>query len=127
MIPWHHDRGGIITELILCVLAVFIGVIHLVISHFRQKKWFAFLPMASYLCLVPFVMNTFHDVARRAQTGDIGGLLDIYPGIGNGFLMLVGVITVLHGIALLRSSERSKERSRPFPTGDKEKHDETTF
>jgi len=88
-------------ELVLCILAVFIGVIHLVISFFWQKKWFAFLPMASYLCLVPFVMNTYDDVARRAQTGDISGLLDIYPGIGNGFLFLVGVVTVLHVVALL--------------------------
>ena len=88
-------------ELFLCIAAVFIGVIHLVISHFRQKKWFALLPMASYLCLVPFVMNTFHDVAQRAETGDISGLLDIYPGIGNGYLALVVVVTVLHGIALL--------------------------
>lgn len=88
-------------ELLLCVAALFIGVIHLVISHFRQKKWFALLPMASYLCLVPFVMNTFHDVARRAETGDVSGLLDVYPGIGSGFLALVIAVTGLHGIALL--------------------------
>ena len=88
-------------EIILCIAAVFIGLIHLVVSHFWQKKWFALLPMASYLCLVPFVMNTFHDVARRVEKGDISGLLDIYPGIVNGFLALVAVVTVLHVIALL--------------------------
>jgi len=88
-------------ELILCIAAVWIGVIHLVISHFWQKKWFALFPVVSYLCCVPFVINCFHDVSRRVEAGDISGLVDIYPGIGNGYLMLIGVITVLHVIALL--------------------------
>ena len=88
-------------HLLLCIVALFLGAVHLVVSHFWQKKWFALLPMASYLCLVPFVINTYHDVAWRAEKGDIGGLLDIYPAIGNGFLALVIAVTVLHGAALL--------------------------
>ena len=87
--------------LALCILAVFLAMANLVLNHFWQKKWFGIFPILSYLCPLPFLMDCFHDVARRAEAGDISGLLDIYPGIGNGFVLLFGVVTVLNVAALL--------------------------
>ena len=86
--------------LILCFLGVFFAVVNLVVNHFWQKKWFGIFPILSYVCCLPFTLSCFYDVARRAETGDIGGLLDIYPDIVNGFILLFGVITIFNVAAL---------------------------
>ena len=87
--------------LAMCVLAVVIAVVNLVLNHFWQKRWFGIFPILSYLCPLPFLFSCFYDVADRAECGDISGLLDIYPAITNGFLLLFGVITVCNVAALL--------------------------
>lgn len=89
------------TYFALCILAVFLAAANLVFNHFWQKKWFGIFPILSYLCLLPFLLDCFYDVARRAEVGDISGLLDIYPGIARGFILLFAVITVLNVVALL--------------------------
>ena len=86
--------------LALCFLAVLLALVNLVLNHFWQKKWFGILPILSYVCCLPFTMSCFYDVARRAEIGDIGGLLDIYPDIVNCFLLLFGAVTVLNVVAL---------------------------
>lgn len=87
--------------LALCILSVFLAVTNLVLNHFWQKKWFGVLTILSYLCPLPFLLLCFYDVAHRAEVGDISGLLDIYPGIARGFILLFAVITVLNVAALL--------------------------
>ena len=72
----------------------------MVVSHFWQKRWFGIFPILSYVCPIPFMVDCFYDVAGRAEIGDIEVLLDVYPGIANGFLLLFGVITVMNVIAL---------------------------
>jgi len=86
--------------LVLCFLGVFFAVVNLVVNHFWQNKWFGIFPILSYVCCLPFTLSCFYDVAWRAETGDIGGLLDIYPGIVNGFILLFGVITIFNVAAL---------------------------
>lgn len=88
---------------IICfsLLAGLLALVNLIVNYFWKKRWFGLLPILSYLCCAAAMISSYYDVAWRAEKGDISGLLDIYPGIGNGFLMLVGVVTVLHVIALL--------------------------
>ena len=62
--------------LILCCLAAgALAVLHLIIGYFWDKKWLGLLPILSYLCCAVGMMTCFYDVARRAQSGDISGLL----------------------------------------------------
>lgn len=89
------------TCLALCILAVFLAVANLVCNHFWEQKWFGIFTILSYLCPLPFLLDCFYDVACRAEVGDISGLLDIYPGIAKGFILLFAVITVLNVAALL--------------------------
>ena len=88
--------------LILCCLAAGgLAVLHLIIGYFWDKKWLGILPILSYLCIAGGMMTCFCDVARRAQTGDISGLLDIYPDITGSFVLVLGAVTVFHLLALL--------------------------
>ena len=87
--------------LFLCILAVFLAAANVVLNYFWQKKWFGIFAILSYLCPLPFLFSFFYDVAERTQTGDIAGLLDIYPGVARGFILLFAVITVFNLIALL--------------------------
>ena len=87
--------------LALCVLAVFIAVVNLVLNHFGHKRWFGIFPILSYLCPLPFLFHCFYDVADRAASGDISGLLDIYPAITGNFLLIFGAVTLFNVAALL--------------------------
>ena len=87
--------------IMLCILAVFFAVASVVLNHFWQKKWFGVFTILSYLCPLPFLLSFFCDVADRTQKGDIAGLLDVYPGVARGFILLFAVITVFNLIALL--------------------------
>lgn len=88
--------------LILCCLAAgMLAVLNLIIGYFWDKKWLGLLPILSYLCCAVGMMTCFYDVARRAQSGDISGLLDIYPDITGGFVLVLGAVTVFHLLALL--------------------------
>ena len=88
--------------LILCCLAAgALAVFHLIIGYFWDKKWLGLLPILSYLCCAVGMMTCFYDVARRAQSGDISGLLDIYPDITANFVLVLGAVTVFHLLALL--------------------------
>ena len=87
--------------IMLCILAVFLAAANVVLNHFWQKKWFGIFTILSYLCPLPFLFSFFYDVANRAQSGDIAGLLDIYPGVARGFMLLYAVITAFSLIALL--------------------------
>lgn len=86
--------------LLLCFAGVFLAVVNLVVNHFWPKRWFDLLPVLSYVCCLPFTLSCFYDVERRVVTGDISGLLDIYPDIVNGFILLFGVITVFNVAAI---------------------------
>ena len=87
--------------IVLCVLAVFLAAANMVLNHFWQKKWFSIFTILSYLCPLPFLLSFFYDVATRAQSGDIAGLLDVYPGVARGFILLYAVVTAFNLIALL--------------------------
>ena len=92
--------------LMLCVLAVVLAVANTAINLFWPGKWPDILPILSYLCPLPFTFHCFYDVADRVQAGDISGLLDIYPAITNGFILLYGTITVFNLAALLLKGKR---------------------
>ena len=87
--------------IVLCVLAVFLAMVNVVLNHFWQKKWFGIFTILSYLCPLPFLLNFFYDVAEKTQKGDIAGLLDVYPGVARGFILLYAVVTAFNLIALL--------------------------
>ncbi len=87
--------------IVLCILAVLLAAANVVLNHFWQKKWFGIFGILSYLCPLPFLLSFFYDVADRAQKRDISGLLDIYPGVAKGFILLFGIITAFNLIALL--------------------------
>lgn len=59
------------------------------------------LPILSYLCCAGGMISCFYDVAWRTQKGDISGLLDIYPDITGGFLLVLGAVTVFNLLALV--------------------------
>ena len=87
--------------IVLCILSVFLAVANVVLNHFWQKKWFGIFAILSYLCPLPFLFSFYYDVADRVQSGDISGLLDIYPGVARGFMLLFAVVTAFNLIALL--------------------------
>lgn len=86
--------------IICCLGAGVLSVLNLLVSYFWDKRWVGLLPILSYLCCAAGMIDCFYDVARRAQAGDIGGLLDIYPNITGGFILVLGAVTVFNVLAL---------------------------
>lgn len=89
--------------IVFCLLAGLLALVNLIVNYFWKKRWFGLLPILSYLCCAAAMISSYYDVAWRAEKGDISGLLDIYPAISNGFILVLGVVTLLNIGALLLS------------------------
>jgi uncharacterized YccA/Bax inhibitor family protein len=92
---WEENMG--LMDMILCPLAICFAIGSAIVGS--KTNLFCIL---SYMCCCIMPLRSIFDIAERIMRNDISGIMDIYPTMGNIFLIVFLVVTVLNGIALLR-------------------------
>ena len=82
-------------ELILCPLAVLFALI----SFFRGKTVWTILSFFSYA--LSMLLSLF-DINRRIATGDISGVMDIYPTLASVYFAVLVFVTLMNVLAMTK-------------------------
>lgn len=82
-------------ELILCPLAVILALVSFVR---KQTAWV----MLSYFCCSLSMALSIFDINKRVATGDMVGVMDIYPTLANIYLIVLAFVTFMNVVAMIK-------------------------
>lgn len=82
-------------ELIFCPAAVIFAIINL---GWRKNLW---VILSWICCSLPMALSMF-DINRRIASGDISGIMDIYPTLANIYLIVLALVTLLNVLAIVK-------------------------
>ena len=86
----------VIIDLILCLAAIIFAII----AAIKKYRKFNVLVVLSYVCYSLAILYSLYDMITRVNSNDIAGILDIYPIMIIGYLIVI--VTVLNLYAVLK-------------------------
>ena len=94
-----------IVSIIFCPAAVIFAFVELM-----RRRGFGWAGMLSALCCFVFLFGALWDILSRLGSGDLVGVMDIYPTMSLVYLLTLTVVTAVDLLILLGCRKRAKEK-----------------
>ena len=91
-----------IVSIIFCPAAVIFAFVELM-----RRRGFGWAGMLSVLCCFVFLLGALWDILSRLDTGDMAGVMDIYPTMSLVYLLTLAVVTAVNLLTVLGNRKRA--------------------
>ena len=94
-----------IVSLIFCPAAVIFAFVELM-----RRRSFGWAGMLSVLCCFVVLFGALQDILSRLASGDLAGVMDIYPTMSLVYLLTIAVVSAVNILTVLGGRRRARTK-----------------